>query len=504
MKCAECAKENAPEAAFCGGCGAKLTPGHPLTFDLDLSAAAAPAPPASFPPPAQAAPPNNPHPQPAPSAAPPAGLYLVCAVGPDAGKRIALGKREITLGRSEQCGLLSDDPDVSETHVGFVAQNDLPHFRSLSPAPVFVDGAPYTNGVLSPANQVRVGRSFWQIEAPAAKTPTAVSLFDRVNERVSVVTGVSKVEGFNAQEMFSSVLEPRTDDEIEDYFLTGTSATTPALNEISAVWPKPWVFFKTFTFSLLIYLGFYFAWNQFHAPTLLPGLITMGAFAIPISVVIFYFEMNAPRNVSIYQVFKLLFTGGILSLIGTLFLDTILRGGTGNIVAAMLTGVAEESGKVLALLLVVHKIKYRWTLNGLLFGGAVGAGFAGFETSGYSFIALMQTLSDTPVFQTIFLRGLLAPGGHVAWTALCGAALWKVKGNDRFRFAMFQDIRFLRVFGLAIVLHGLWDTNIPLPFFLKEVALSGIAWIAILSLVQDGLKQIQTAQAQRAAEGASE
>ena len=51
----------------------------------------------------------------------------------------------------------------------------------------------------------------------------------------------------------------------------------------------------------------------------------------------------------------------------------------------MLKGVLEETGKALALLVVVGSLRYRWQLNGLLFGAAVGAGFAGFESAGYAF-----------------------------------------------------------------------------------------------------------------------
>jgi TRAP-type C4-dicarboxylate transport system permease small subunit len=37
---------------------------------------------------------------------------------------------------------------------------------------------------------------------------------------------------------------------------------------------------------------------------------------------------------------------------------------------------------------------------------------------------------------------------------------------------------------------------IDLPFFLKYIALTVIAWIAVLSFIQDGLKQVETAQTQ--------
>jgi RsiW-degrading membrane proteinase PrsW (M82 family) len=227
----------------------------------------------------------------------------------------------------------------------------------------------------------------------------------------------------------------------------------------------------------------------------------MGAFAIPISLVIFFFETNAPRNVSIYQVIKLMLTGGVLALLATLLISTVIAGSTANVLGALLIGVAEETGKVLALMLVINKVRYRWTLNGLLFGSAVGAGFAGFESAGYSFGALLQNESAAPMLQSIVMRGLLAPGGHIVWTGLCGAALWKVKGNERFRTSMLQDMRFLRVFGLAIVLHGMWDMPINLPFFLKYIALTIIAWIAVLSFIQDGLKQLEAARSQQGSGG---
>ena len=483
MQCAACGRENSQDAGFCGGCGAKLTAVAPPDFDFGAGKAEAPAP---DPPAGQQA-----------QRAAPAGVCLVCIGGPDAGKRMMVGALEILIGRSTQCGLLSDDPDLGEKQAALFAQNGQIQFRSLAPAPIFVNGVALATGSLAPGSQMRIGRSFWQIEAtPAKASAAAFTLLDRVGDRVSAVTGVSKVEGLNAREMFADVLQKRGDEDIEEYALAGTSAATPDLKDISAAWPRPWLFFKTFTAAVGVYLGFWFALNQFQNLNLLPGLIVVGGFAIPISVVIFYFEMNTPRNVSLYQVFKMLVMGGILSLIATLFLGAILRGGAGNILAAMLTGITEETGKVLALLLVVNKNKYRWTLNGLLLGGAVGAGFAGFESAGYAFTGLLQTSSTDYMGHTILLRGLLAPGGHVAWTALCGAALWKVKGSLPFDFKMVQDSRFLRVFGLAIVLHGLWDTDIPLPFYMAQVAFTVVAWIAISSFIQDGLKQIQTAQAQ--------
>ncbi|MBA3754211.1 MAG: hypothetical protein H0X01_08770 [Nitrospira sp.] len=59
---------------------------------------------------------------------------------------------------------------------------------------------------------------------------------------------------------------------------------------MDTTWPKPWVFFKTFTFSVLVYVFFVFAVQQFHNPKLLPGLIMTGTFIIPVSLLIFFFR----------------------------------------------------------------------------------------------------------------------------------------------------------------------------------------------------------------------
>ena len=43
----------------------------------------------------------------------------------------------------------------------------------------------------------------------------------------------------------------------------------------------------------------------------------IGSFVVPLAVVILFFELNTPKNVSVYQVGKLLLLGGALSLILT-------------------------------------------------------------------------------------------------------------------------------------------------------------------------------------------
>jgi RsiW-degrading membrane proteinase PrsW (M82 family) len=163
-------------------------------------------------------------------------------------------------------------------------------------------------------------------------------------------------------------------------------------------------------------------------------------------------------------------------------------------------GLIEESGKAAALLLVINKLKYRWTLNGMLFGAAIGAGFAAFESAGYAY-SIGVDMGNNAMLHSITKRGVLSVcGGHVLWAALVGGALWRVRGDEQFRWEMLKDARFLRVFALCAGMHAIWDSPFSLPFYLKYIALGFVAWVALLSLIQSGLRQIRAAQTSGATE----
>lgn len=318
-------------------------------------------------------------------------------------------------------------------------------------------------------------------------------LASNLSERLTTLAGVDKLEGFSLKDLFSEVFRKHSREEIEDYFTVGTSRTTPSIADVDTTWPKPWVFFKTFLGALVVYILFLVAWNEFENINLIPGLIMVGSFAVPIATLIFFVEINARRNVSLYQIIRLLFIGGILSLILSLILSELTTKLGLDWLGASVAGLAEEPGKLLALLTVTSLPKYRYKLNGLLFGAAVGTGFAAFESAGY---ALSTGFSDiNGMKDTIMVRGMLSPFAHIVWTAMCGAALWRVKGARKFTFEMVKDMRFLKIFGLAVVLHMLWNTPWSLPFYSKYAILGVAAWVVIFALIQDGLKELRDEKA---------
>lgn len=418
--------------------------------------------------------------------------FFVCIAGPDRGKRIVLSATEMLIGKAGSANVLSDDPDVSETFAILIFDGMRLHIRGMADPLPFVDGHAVTEAILSGGQQVRLGRSLWEVHAPGTEL-SVMGIVNRLGDHISSAAGIEKPGEWNAREMFADVGKKHADEDVESYFTVGTLATTPPLGAIDAQWPKPWVFARVFTFTAALYLFFVFAWNQFQNDNLIPGLIMVGAVAVPLSLLIFFFEVNVPRNVSLYQVIKLLLVGGLVSIFVSLVFFRVT--GLSNWLGAASAGIIEEGGKALTLLLVVNRPRFRWTLNGLLFGATVGTGFAAFETAGYALDAALGDGGAEAMRQTLMQRGVLSIlGGHVLWTGLVGAALWRVRGDQPFRREMLADPRFLRVLLVCMAMHMIWNSPWQPSMYIKYIALGACAWLLVLGMIQSGLKQVREAQ----------
>jgi len=271
------------------------------------------------------------------------GVLFNCIAGPDSGKRLAITENEVSLGRSAQCNLLSDDPDVAERHATFRLADGKVQYQATDSATVFVDGHPSQQGVLEPEQQVRLGRSTWQLVGPKSEHGLG-ELFDNLGQKISSVAGMERIRGFDLRATFSEVFSRHSDDEVEAFFNVGGPTTTPELADVNTSWPKPWLFFRTFALSIAVYFAFLFAWNQFNNTNLLPGLMIIGSFAIPFSILMLFFEVNVLRNISLYQVIRVVLGGGVLSLILTMFLYQFF-GKLENSLGAVAVGIIEEIGK---------------------------------------------------------------------------------------------------------------------------------------------------------------
>ncbi|HEY0256672.1 MAG TPA: DUF4339 domain-containing protein, partial [Candidatus Methylacidiphilales bacterium] len=149
-------------------------------------------------------------------------------------------------------------------------------------------------------------------------------IFSDFSGGITTVAGVEKIQGLSGRDFFSNVLRRRKDDEMEELFTTGTRSATPLLRDVDTHWPKPWVFFKAIIFSFILFAGFYFGSVVLNNTNMIPGAILVGSFAVPTAVLIFFIEMNVARNFSVYQTLKLVFMGGLVSLLLAIFFSKLI------------------------------------------------------------------------------------------------------------------------------------------------------------------------------------
>jgi protease PrsW len=312
-------------------------------------------------------------------------------------------------------------------------------------------------------------------------------------ERVAHLSGVQPLGPVPLRAMCAEVFAAHSEEDVERCLAVGGPETTPPLSTVPTQWPRPWVFSRLLVLALAVYGAFIVAWTQSGNRNLIPGLILAGAFAVPMATLVLFFEFNVPRNVSLYQVLRLLLIGGVLALLLSLFMYHIGEDFPIQWLGASVAGLTEEPAKLMALAIVVNHPRYRYTLNGLLLGAAVGTGFAAFESAGYAFRAGLDGGSDA-MREVITSRGLLAPFAHIIWTAMAAGALWRVKRDAPFAWHMVQDPRFRRVFVVAVILHMLWDADFGFSGDLVYLALGLFGWFVVASLIQEGLQQIRSEQ----------
>jgi len=339
--------------------------------------------------------------------------------------------------------------------------------------------------------------------APSSPVHSGESFEGDVKNLMSALSGLPHLDGFRWGMLFRGAFDWGGGKGIDERFNAGCRLTTPPVQEVDAGWPTPWAFPRILIIGLLMTAGLAVMWHLFENPSGLPGLIIAGAFAVPAACLALFFEMNVLRNVSMTKVSYLVAAGGVLSLLVSLVLYKVFKVfPLGTFLGATSAGIIEEAGKLLAVMLLIGGAKrFGWTLNGILFGAAIGTGFAGFETAGYVFVAMLD--SGEPggnFYSTLIQRAVFAPFCHVVWSATVAGALWRVK-RDGSPWLHLGDRRFWRVLLIVMGLHMLWNS----PFNFIEVgglvgrisaAISILgSWYLVMMLVQEGLNEVRATQA---------
>lgn len=336
-------------------------------------------------------------------------------------------------------------------------------------------------------NTGQAGGGFTKDEFISMSKSGVGKFVDAIND----MTGQEGKTDIRLRELVSEVFRRHTVEEREELFISGTKKTTPAPENMTADWPHPWLFARIFLMFLVVFAGLLVMILQFSNTNAIPGAMFIGALIVPFSLVIFFWETNIPRNISIFDVVSIFFIGGVMSLIFTLILYGYIYVGELNYTGAILVGIVEEVGKIVVAGHYVKKRNTSYILNGLLLGACVGAGFAVFETAGYAFSALLYG-GIPSMIDVLILRGALAIGGHTLWAAISTAGLVIAKGERPFDRKMYLDPKFLKFLLLVIALHAVWDMPITLGQSVRLVqwVLCAVAVVIVLVLLSSGLRQV--------------
>lgn len=403
--------------------------------------------------------------------------------------------------RCPGCGREMKDTDLFCIHCG-TKYEEGSHTEAAGGAPE--SACPYCGGKVGPKDRfcMSCGREqpgFEQAERQPESgfgmddfVQASKSGMEKVVNTLNDMTGQEGEADIRLRELVSEVFKKHTADERDELFISGTKKTTPAPENMVSDWPHPWLFARIFLMFLLVFAGLLVMITQFDNLNGVPGAMFIGALAVPFSLMVFFWETNIPRNISIFEAVSIFFVGGVMSLICTLILYNFIQVGELNYTGAVLVGIIEEIGKIVVAGHYIKKMNTCYILNGLLLGSCVGAGFAVFETAGYAFNVLLSSGSVSGMVDILVLRGAMAVGGHTLWAAISAAGLVIAKGDRPFDKRFYLEPGFLKFLVLVIILHAVWD--MPIRFgesmYLVQWILCAVAVLVALVILSSGLRQV--------------
>ena len=107
-------------------------------------------------------------------------------------------------------------------------------------------------------------------------------------------------------------------------------------------------------------------------PRLVPTLVLLGSFLVPVSFVAWAFEHWRDEHVTTELVVRAFVVGGLLGVLGSAVLETYLL--RPSLLLFLEVGLIEEGVKLAALVLITRRLTRRHTRDGIVLGAAVAGG----------------------------------------------------------------------------------------------------------------------------------
>ena len=160
-------------------------------------------------------------------------------------------------------------------------------------------------------------------------------------------------------------------------------------------------------------------------PNYAPSVILLGAFLVPVTFVTYLYERLPTLEVPLPALAVCFLWGGVL---GTVVAGPLEYGVASSLgfLPKLAIDLIEESAKIIVPLGFYLFGRYRSEAAGIVLGVTTAAGFASLETMVYGFVSLLQSKGNLGVLgEVLLVRGLSSPAGHMSWTGMVCAVLWR-------------------------------------------------------------------------------
>lgn len=315
-----------------------------------------------------------------------------------------------------------------------------------------------------------------------------------------VKTDASKIRW---KDIFSESRKKHSKEELEYALSAGTAMNTANEADMLKKWHKPWVWYRLFIIGLIL-IAFTFAVYfisikiEYIVPAIQIITIVIPPLIIPLVVLVFLWELNVPKNISIYELVGYFFVGGVTSLLVT---EIILRFIATGDTPASYAAFTEEPAKLIAALLCMlffTRKKKLYGINGVIIGAAVGAGFSAFESAQYALMGENSGLYGA-MYMYVYSRLIGAFGTHTLWCASYSGGYALACKKGKMQGGAFLDMDFLIMFIGAVALHFSWNafatysSEKGLDRLVTTAAFIGfilLQWLLVLYIVKKCLHQV--------------
>lgn len=325
------------------------------------------------------------------------------------------------------------------------------------------------------------------------------SIFDLLSHKkikaiLERMFGYEYANTYNERFLFKNLLKKRKKEEYESTVTQGMFRNSVDHEVIGL--EAPWLYARLFLF-LLICAGVAFVAALCGSP--MPFVI-MGGLCSAMPLMMFLFESNFARNLSIIDVLGMFAFGGLASIAMALTnpIDTPWNEVISTVIFAP---VFEEIFKAIISVIFIARVKPKNLITGLLIGFSIGAGFSFFENVHYAYNIAVEWAYEGDMFMALYgpVFNIVARTvsdffmGHHYWTGIFSAVYVLFKKSTAFSVKELFDWRVLLALASSMLLHATWNgsacIDIPVLPEVMQIFVCICSVTALIVLINVGIAQ---------------